>query len=70
MVKKTKRNKKKRASSVLSKRGLNRSVSVFVPSTTRLNRKISEKAFSNRIRNTKKSLNNLFGGSTTTRAVY
>lgn len=55
--------------SVLAKRGLNHSVSVFVPSTTKLNRKISTKAFSTRIRNTKKSLNSLFGGSTTTRSV-
>lgn len=68
MVRKLKSGKRK-GSSVLGKRGLNHSVSVFVPSTTRLNRKISSKTFSTRIRNTKKSLNNLFGGSTTTRSV-
>ena len=63
------RKTKSRRSSVFNKRGLNHSVSVFVPSTTRLNKKISTKAFSNRIRNTKRSLNTLFGGSTTTRSV-
>ena len=64
----SKRSKSKSRSS-LRKRGLDHSVSVFVPSTTRLNRKVSSKTFSNRIKNTKRSLNNLFGGSTTTRSV-
>lgn len=68
MVKKLK-SAKKRSRSVLGKRGLNHSISIFVPSTTRLNKKISGKAFSTRIKNTKRSLNNLFGGSTTVRSV-
>ena len=69
MARKSSKSSRKRSSSVLGKRGLNHSVSIFVPSTTRLNKKVSSKTFSNRIRNTKRSLNNLFGGSTTTRAV-
>ena len=69
MARRSSRSSKRRSSSVFGKRGLNHSVSVFVPSTTRLNRKVSSKVFSSRIRNTKRSLNNLFGGSTTTRAV-
>ena len=68
MVKKLK-SRKKRSGSVLGKRGLNHSVSIFVPSTTKLNKKISSKAFSTRIKNTKRSLNNLFGGTTTIRSV-
>lgn len=69
MVRKIKSSKKKGSRSVFAKRGLNHSVSVFVPSTTRLNKKISTKMFSTRIRNTKRSMNSLFGGTTTIRSV-
>ena len=60
--------KSKSSRNSLSRLGLNYSVSVLVPSTTKKSKKITKAQFNRRIANTKKSLNSLFGGSTTTRA--